>query len=251
MNFVRPVPDRTSQPAGWVLWDYHCVDSTNLVAAGLPAWQAVRSITQTAGRGRFQRTWISDEGGLWLSAVVPLAESREQIQTLPLAAGLAVIEALAETGLRGARLRWPNDIMIGDRKIAGILVDSFSPHTAVIGIGVNVTNRPAAADPSLRNVATRLADLLPQPPALDLLTERILSELRVIIGQLLSQGFSALSPRINQLWGGQCQVRLDLDGLEKTGLFLCVDARGRLLLEDEQQDCQVFAPHQVRLFREV
>lgn len=248
---ATPVPFRTSQVNGWTLREFERVDSTNFVAAQLGAWEAARADTQTAGRGRFQRSWVSDAGGLWLSAVVPLGAGKEKVSTLPLAAGLAVIDALRKLGFPDTRLRWPNDIMVGDRKLAGLLVDSFSARLAVIGIGVNVTNQPAAQDESLRGTVTRLADLGGPTPALAILGGEILASLRTVIGQLSEQGFAALSPRINQLWGGRRRVRLDLDGRERVGLFGGVDLHGRLLLEDGRAVASALEPHQVRLLREI
>src|SRR5205823_2777630 len=72
---------------GWTLLKYDVVTSTNLVAASLPPWTAVCASTQTHGRGRFQRKWVSDEGGLWLSAVVPVSSGSSSAKALPLAIG--------------------------------------------------------------------------------------------------------------------------------------------------------------------
>src|SRR6188768_3771909 len=106
-------------PPVWQLHEFAEVDSTNLVAAKLPAWHAVRADCQTAGRGRFQRAWVSNRGGLWLSAVVPIIDKSPQARLLPLAAGLAVSEALRVLHQISVRLRWPNDILVGPRKLAG------------------------------------------------------------------------------------------------------------------------------------
>ena len=153
------IPARITDLGGWTLREFAQVDSTNYVAGGLPAWHAVRADTQTAGRGRFQRPWVSDAGGLWLSAVVPAPGRKEDWPLLPLVAGLAVIEALLTFGVAQSRLRWPNDIMVGDKKLAGLLVDTFHHNGRSSDLGVNVTNQPATQDASLRHTATRLAAL--------------------------------------------------------------------------------------------
>src|SRR5947207_15624488 len=75
--------------AGWTLHEYEVVTSTNLVAAALPIWNAVRADIQTAGRGRFHGSWISAAGGLWLSPVVRLQADQLLGHALPLALGLA------------------------------------------------------------------------------------------------------------------------------------------------------------------
>ena len=248
---AESVVRRMSVAGDWRIVEYDQVGSTNIVAAKLPAWQAVRAMTQSAGRGRFQRTWVSDLGGLWLSAVVPLGPNRAQNQTLPLVAGLSIIEALRKLGVADARLRWPNDIMVGDRKLAGLLVDCFSPRLAVVGIGMNVTNRPSDEDPSLTKTATRLADLLDRAPAIEIVTDTLLCCLQSSVEILLSRGFGALSSRVNQLWGGRRRVRVQLDAGELSGEFIGVDGVGRLLLEGPQAKVRAFEPHEVRLLREI
>src|SRR5690606_14502638 len=81
---------------GWTLHTTHEIGSTNSAAAKLPAWHAVRDDLQTDGRGRTGRRWVSDEGGLWLSAVVPCPGQRSRWAILPLAAGWAIIGALRD-----------------------------------------------------------------------------------------------------------------------------------------------------------
>ena len=68
---------------GWHLHELPLTSSTNLAAAHLSPWEAVRADRQTAGRGRFQRGWISDEGGLWLSAVIPTGPDAAAARVLP------------------------------------------------------------------------------------------------------------------------------------------------------------------------
>lgn len=165
---TRPPPVHTPTLCnceGWTIHEYTEVSSTNLVAANLPPWTAVRADTQSAGRGRFERAWISDRGGLWLSAVVPLEAEAIKLRAVPLAAGLAVCNSLRELGVAQLRLRWPNDILVNDQKLAGLLIDHFVPGLAVIGIGINVQNQPEALEPILKGQTARLADLLAPAPA--------------------------------------------------------------------------------------
>ena len=246
------LPDaRVSHISGWTLHEYAEVDSTNYVARWLPAWHAARADTQTAGRGRFQRTWVSDAGGLWLSAVVPVIENQESFQVLPLVAGLAVIEALKNIGIVDLRLRWPNDIMAGERKLAGLLLDTFDPQLAVVGLGINVSNQPASRDAALQSTATRLADLVQQPPTLYALTTAILNNLRAKIQLLGDGGFAALHYAINGLWGGAPRVNVELDNDSRQGVFRGVDHRGRLLLEEAMGPVTAFETHEVKLLREI
>ena len=246
---VSASPPLVSALDGWTLREYSVVSSTSLVAADLPVWEAVRADTQTAGRGRFQRSWVSDEGGLWLSAVVPAEPPAAT--ALPLVAGLALSDALHTVGVGGIRLRWPNDVLVNDLKLAGVLLDQFSPGAAVVGIGLNVSNQPEARDADLKHRTTRLADLLPAPPSLRALTVLLLGQLHRAADELREKGFAALLPRVNKLWGCARRVELDLDGVIRRGLFSGVDEAGRLVLSSETGAREAYAPHQVLHLQEI
>ena len=256
---VDKLPDTTTvaTPAhtrcgDWALYEYPVVTSTNLVGAALPAWNAVRADTQTKGRGRFQRTWVSDRGGLWLSAVVPFAEEPIFRRALPLAIGVAICDVLKELGVTGFRLRWPNDVLVKERKLAGLLIDQFSPDVAVVGIGLNVTNHPETADPHLKNQTTRLADLLTTPPELPTLTSLVLRHVRAVLAELAQAGATCLFARANELWNCPRNIELDLDGAIVRGLFNGIDAQGRLILTDDPSRTPSFYDaHQVRHLTEL
>jgi BirA family biotin operon repressor/biotin-[acetyl-CoA-carboxylase] ligase len=181
--------------------------------------------------------------------VVPSGSGPEW-RALPLVVGLAVCHALRESGIAGLRMRWPNDVLVADRKLAGLLLDQFAPGSTVAGIGVNVSNNPAAVDPALANSAVTLAELLPHPPPLPALTRAILVSLRCAIGIVQASGLSSLLPEINDLWGGPREVELDLDGQLRRGSFAGVDAQGRLLL-GSGPGAEAFSPHQVRHLKEL
>jgi len=96
---------------------------------------------QKSGRGRMKRKWLSPKGGLWLSIVLKPSIPTARITLLPFVAALAVCEGVKEGTKLDARLKWPNDVMISGKKIAGILLDisaeSEQVNYAVIGIGLN------------------------------------------------------------------------------------------------------------------
>ena len=101
---------------------------------------------QTAGRGRLGRGWVSPAGeGLYLSLVLLPPPPPWNPAALTMAAGLAAFDAAEILGVRGPRLKWPNDLMVGEAKIAGVLVetrgfDPTKPHY-VVGLGLNVRQR--------------------------------------------------------------------------------------------------------------
>lgn len=240
----------TRQWRGWTLHECDELGSTNDFARDLGPWEAVRARRQTAARGRHGRRWDSAEGGLWASVVLPLDPPEAGWNAFPLAAGLAVVSTLRGIGLPQARLRWPNDVLIGPKKVCGILMERFAADRMVVGLGLNVANMPAASDPELAHVATSLAAELPiAPPIEDLYTE-VLVALRVLHGRIAEEGFASLSEDINRHWGGTREVELQIKGGKIRGLFLGIDKRGDLLVEVGGQPSSHPAPH-VQLLREV
>jgi BirA family biotin operon repressor/biotin-[acetyl-CoA-carboxylase] ligase len=139
-------------------------DSTNsdaLAAArsGAPNGSVYFSDEQRAGRGRADHTWDSVAGdGLYASVLLRSPIPADRLPLLPLAAGLASAEAIRAVAGLTVDLRWPNDLLIGPRKVGGILVESKisgdSAEFAVIGIGINVHQR--AFSPDLTATATSL-----------------------------------------------------------------------------------------------
>jgi BirA family biotin operon repressor/biotin-[acetyl-CoA-carboxylase] ligase len=129
-------------------------DSTNerareLAVRGAPHGTLVTASEQTAGRGRQGRTWSAPAGKALLCSLV----LRDPPRLLPLAAGVAVAEVAGENAL----IKWPNDILIEDRKVAGILVEGRpQQHWAVLGIGLNVALRSDDFPSELRDQAGTL-----------------------------------------------------------------------------------------------
>jgi len=137
-------------------------DSTNtrareLAAAGAPHGTVVTAAEQSAGRGRQGRSWVAPAGrALLYSAVVrPLLERHA---TLPLAVPLAVCEAAEELepGVE-CRVKWPNDVLVEGRKLAGVLIEARPQDGwAVVGVGLNLAIEPEEFPPELRDTAASL-----------------------------------------------------------------------------------------------
>ena len=150
-NLMR-VPDATTPrsplelseltAAAGPAWSIQLLDetpSTNAVAVSSASpGLVVVTDHQTAGRGRLDRVWTTPRGSaLTFSTVVELDLPPARWPLLPLVAGLAVLSGLS--AVPGATLKWPNDVLIDDRKVAGILVERVgNPALAVIGMGINV-----------------------------------------------------------------------------------------------------------------
>lgn len=149
-------------------------DSTNLCAqalavAGAPHGTLVTAAEQSAGRGRQGRTWSAPAGRALLCSVL----IRDPPRLLSLAAGVAV----AATAGPGALLKWPNDVLIEGRKVAGILVEGRpQEHWAVVGVGLNVALRDDDFPDELRG---RAASLGLEPEAVEPTIERLLDALEL------------------------------------------------------------------------
>jgi BirA family biotin operon repressor/biotin-[acetyl-CoA-carboxylase] ligase len=158
------------------------VESTNDLARQLalspdgsaPAPIVLRANRQTRGRGRGSNSWWSDEGSLTFSVLLdPVAIGLEDRHTplSSLVTALAVVDAIAPRVASGSiRIRWPNDVEIDGRKVAGILPERVNAPTGprlIIGIGLNVRTQLDDAPDDVRRMATSLAEFADQVPTAD------------------------------------------------------------------------------------
>jgi BirA family transcriptional regulator, biotin operon repressor / biotin---[acetyl-CoA-carboxylase] ligase len=204
-----------------------------LAREGAPSWTVVIADEQTAGRGRQGRAWASPPGGLYLSVLV--RPTSAQASVLPLAAGVAVAEALEELGV-GARLKWPNDVLLDGRKLAGVLAEASSSASAldwvVLGIGVNLDARalPDEVGGGAAGVSPGGAAGVGRPA----LAAAVLARLTVWYDALEKRQASVVAAwreRSVPWWGQPVEVGAGERVLR--GLARDVDERGALLLEVE------------------
>lgn len=114
--------------------------ASTLAQGGAPEGSVVVASSQSAGRGRTGRSWISPTGGLYMSLILR-PSSNEGVQLLPLLAALAIAEALATTLDLRASVRWPNDVLLAGKKVSGVIAERSTskgggPYV-VLGVGVN------------------------------------------------------------------------------------------------------------------
>jgi BirA family biotin operon repressor/biotin-[acetyl-CoA-carboxylase] ligase len=175
---------------------YRSLTSTQTVArawaaTGAPEGAVVLADYQTEGRGQHGRPWSAPGGTALLFSVVlrpglPVARWPE----IPLATGCAVAEGLETVAPVSAKLKWPNDVLVGGRKVAGILAEGVAgtPPLVIVGIGVNVSQRDSDWPPDLAGTAGSLASLGAPVPR-----ERLLAALLVHLagwyGVLHEEGF--------------------------------------------------------------
>jgi BirA family biotin operon repressor/biotin-[acetyl-CoA-carboxylase] ligase len=194
------------------IFHFFKADSTNTVAMRLGDEGEIHGTVviaeeQTAGRGRAGRSWISERSaGIYASILLRPLIPPVQTPLLTLAAGLAAREAIAqETGL-SPDIRWPNDILLGGRKVCGILTEMRAEpdrvHYAVIGIGINV-NQSAMPD-ELADIATSLQIVTGRLHSRVELLIRLLRQLERYYNVLSSEGSGPILKRFAEV-SSYCQ----------------------------------------------
>jgi len=152
---------------------HRLTDSTNdrareLALAGASSGTVVVAAEQTAGRGRTGRTWSAPaSSALLCSAILRPLEAHHAL--LPLAVPLAVCEAAEALAPVECQVKWPNDVWLGERKLAGILIEARPPEWAIIGVGLNLTIPDDGFPDDLRWAATSLGHGVDATGALDAL----------------------------------------------------------------------------------
>ena len=206
--------------------------------AGAPHGAIVLAEAQTAGRGRRGRGFFSPPGGS-LYATLVLRLPREAHARLPLAVPLAVCRACAAEGV-DAGVKWPNDVLVGGRKLAGVLIDGESGPAGLVarvGVGVNVNADPTA-DPALRGMATSLARELGHTVAREPLLAHICEELEAALA--LPADALVAAYRERSLVLGRAVVIEDADGAwEARALDVAPD--GALVVERDGERRTVLA----------
>lgn len=213
-------------------------DSTNSVlmqraANGAPSGTVLVADQQSAGRGRRGRAWLSTpESGLTFSLLWRFSRPMPELTGLSLAIGVAVANALEHLGATDIGLKWPNDVLYRNAKLAGILVELATERRgalAVIGIGLNL-QKPAG---DLPHPVCGLTDILEEVPERHQLLAEMLISLAPVLDLFDAEGFAALQTRWQQhhAWQNQEVCLLGETGIEASGICLGADDKGALLLE--------------------
>ena len=150
---------------------HRVTDSTNdrardLAIGGAPSGTVVVASEQTAGRGRTGRKWSAPPGAALLSSAI-LRPLEAHHSLLPLAVPLAICEAAESLAPVECRVKWPNDVWLDERKLAGVLIEARPPDWAVVGVGLNLSIPDEDFPPDLRWPATSLDHGVDWTKALD------------------------------------------------------------------------------------
>jgi len=229
------------------IYCFDVVESTNteadrLAREGSPEGTLILSDAQTKGRGRLGRSWVSPPGsGLYLSIILRPICPTDWLPRLTLTVGVAVASAMQQTGVM-SQLKWPNDIVIADRKVGGVLTEAVFDKKRidfiVLGIGINVNTVQDEFPVSVKNLATSLRLSLGKPVSRIDLLQILLNQLEHWYGffcagdfESILQHWSELDTTLGSAVGVTLQGRTLLgvaEALAPDGTLLVRDKRGRL-----------------------
>jgi BirA family biotin operon repressor/biotin-[acetyl-CoA-carboxylase] ligase len=204
-----------------------------LAEAGCPHGTVVVAEEQTAGQGRFGREWYSEPGaGLYLSQVLRLKICPDSLPLVTLALGLATAEAIINVANVAPDLRWPNDVLLNNRKCAGILVQ-LHDGVLIAGIGVNVNHTSFPAD--IAPLATSLRIATGREHNIETLLTALIGTIHDHLDNLLRNGRESVLRAFSQAssYVRGRRVVVDQNGQELTGVTDGLDPQGFLLLRKD------------------
>jgi BirA family biotin operon repressor/biotin-[acetyl-CoA-carboxylase] ligase len=221
---------------------YRSVKSTNDLAAqmaeqGAPEGTIVTAEQQTQGRGRLGRTWHSPEGsGIYLSIILRPRFTPDKAPGLSLMTALALADTLSSRCPGEVRIKWPNDVLLSGRKVAGILTELSAERGKInhvlVGVGVNVNQKADDFPDELRSIATSLRRITKKPTNRAELLREFLYRFEQEYAKYIKSGLQPSRKRLKNysaLLG--YQVRLLSASQELEGKAVDIDPDGALVLE--------------------
>ncbi len=228
-----PFPWRFGRRAGQI--EYHpelasTMDRAGeLARAGCPPFTVVVADRQFQGRGRLARHWQSADGGLYCSLVLRPPLSPREAPLVTFAVALVLVETLAACCAVEARVKWPNDVLVGEAKIAGILAQVEFEADQVrfinLGVGLNLNNRPEVADKPAVSVCQLTGRAVDRSAVLAFFLDRLEERLARFAAAEVVADWKA-----NTLTLGR-QVTINTARGNCTGLAVDLDEAGGLILE--------------------
>lgn len=251
-------------PSPYRLVELDAVDSTNaeakrLAEAGAPDGTVVWAKHQTAGRGRRGRTWTSNPGNLYFSILMRPPYPAKDVMQLSFVAANAIADAMQVAAPRGAfvHVKWPNDVLVEGRKIAGILIEAEADEAKpgylkwlALGVGVNVAGHPSDNDTEFPATSLAAEGVTGAGLSVEALLDTLVKRFLAGLVTWRNLGFGP----IRRHWlvrarglGGPVTVRLANETLQ--GIFAALDEDGALVLHLDGQPNRritagdVFFPH--------
>lgn len=247
------VMNLTTQTIARKLCVLSTVDSTNTYlkqrAAELPDGYTVVADCQTAGRGRRGRAFVSPSGtGVYISILLHPALPLERINTITVAAAVALSEAIAETAGFTPDIKWVNDILMDGKKLCGILTEaSVEAETgqlsyAIVGVGVNIRTPADGLPEEIRDIAGCLEDFSPHPVRRNMLAASFCNHMESCYHLILSGDTETLIDRYRSFihFLGQ-PITVIRNGEATPATAIAVDSNGHLVIEQDGQRSTMLA----------
>ncbi len=218
------------------------LDSTNnyaraLAEGGAPEGVIVIAEQQTQGRGRLARRWLSPPGvNLYCSIILRPTLAPARAPQITLMAAVALTEAIAAFSPVPAAIKWPNDILAGGKKLAGVLTEAVADarqvQWVILGIGVNLNYTLQTMPQEIRERATSLSILAGRRISREDFLRRLIQDLDRCYAILEDQGFPALAPKWDARFDLRGRnVRVDMTDRSMVGRALGIDPDGLLIIE--------------------
>ncbi|GAA0480938.1 biotin--[acetyl-CoA-carboxylase] ligase [Salinibacillus aidingensis] len=247
-------PDKMS--INTIQWDLHTkwlgqemyyknqVDSTQTIAhqlarEGADHGTVVVADEQLKGRGRLHRPWDSQKGkGIWMSLILRPDIEPQRAPQLTLASAVSITRMLEKVCQAEAKIKWPNDIFLNDRKLAGILTEMQAEQDlieyVIIGMGINVNQVQEDIPLSLQDIATSVKIETGSSFQREALIQDVLKEIETVYDQFMEEGFSAVKPywekaayRIGET------VTVKTRNLKWDAVLVGIQEDGALIVEDQ------------------
>ena len=227
---------------------YPILDSTNTYAKRLVKKETLEGTIivaeeQKYGRGRKSRNWFSPPGGLWFSIILYPRVPPDYSMIITMGFSVAISEVIKELLKIKSRVKWPNDLLIDNKKVCGILTEIDAEldeiHHLIVGVGLNVNN---IIDDSIKDTATSLKLEYGQPISRILLFQRIIEKLDYYYQKIIKGDYGFIREKwfeYSDILGKNIKVFLE----DKTisGIVLDVDIKGRLHIETLDGEIEIVA----------
>lgn len=221
---------------------FETVDSTNTLAKtmglqGAPYGTALVAKTQTAGRGRLGRSFHSPDGqGIYLSMVLRPGCHATSLLHLTCAVGVAVCDAIESVTGQRPGIKWTNDLVFGKRKLGGILTElsldsAGNVDFAIVGIGINCTQKAGDFPEDIQTIATSLAEITKSQVDIPQVTAAILSSLLTMSGRLLSHREDILAQYRRDCVTLGKEISIVTPTSVRHGIAVDIDPDGALLVD--------------------
>jgi len=237
---------------------FDTIDSTNseaMRAAKLGAAEGLCVISdhQTSGRGRYGRKWVSDKGaGLYFSLVLLPKLDPQFLPLITLMSGVAAFDALKEFGLK-PDIKWVNDLLVGDKKICGILAESVETPTGlavVVGIGINITSRnfPVEIADSATSLESETGRLVSSDELAESLTRYLSYFYEILNGDRGSREIIKQWRERSTFYSGK-SVRVNLEGAAIEGVTDGLEENGALRVKTNDGSVKIVQAGDVERLR--